>query len=354
MSANKRQVRIGISCGDVNSIAMEVILKSLSDNRLTQDITTILYTSPKIMSYYRKVLDLPEIPYLKISSASEAKPGKINVVAPWEEDVTITPGEENQTGGEYAFKSLEAAVNDMAANKFDVLVTAPINKNTIQRPGFDFPGHTEYLAKFANEEDVLMFLINDKLRVGIVTSHIPVKEVAKKLSKEAILSKLRLMNQSLAKDFCITRPKIAVLGLNPHAGDNGLLGEEEKEIIAPAIKKANEENILAFGPFSADGFFGTHAYKKYDAVLGMYHDQGLIPFKSLSFDDGVNYTAGLPIVRTSPDHGTAFDIAGKNLASENSFRNAIYLGIDIYKNRMLHREITANPMVTVEKTRGED
>lgn len=354
MSGDKKIVRVGISCGDTNGIGMEVILKALQDNRLTQDITVLLYTSPKIISYYRKMLDLPEIPYIKVAHSGEAKPNKINVITPWEEDVVITPGEENQTGGTYALKSLEAAVNDMASNRFDVLVTAPINKKNIQSAEFDFPGHTEYLAKFANSEDVLMFLVNDRLRVGVATGHIPVKDVAKNLSKEGILSKIRLMNHSLTRDFTINRPKIAVLGLNPHAGENGLLGDEEKEIITPAIKKANEEQILAFGPFPADGFFGSESYKNYDAVLAMYHDQGLAPFKALSFGDGVNFTAGLPIVRTSPDHGTAYDIVGKNEASESSFRSAIYLGVDIYKSRQLHREISANPMVIQEKTRGED
>jgi 4-hydroxythreonine-4-phosphate dehydrogenase len=354
MSTQKKQIRVGISCGDVNGIGMEVILKSLQDNRLTQDQTTILYTSPKIISYYRKALNLPEIPYIRVNDANEAKPGKISVVSPWEEDVIITPGEENETGGKYAFLSLEAAVNDLASSKFDVLITAPINKNNIQRSDFKFPGHTEYLAKFANAEDVLMFLVNDGLRVGVVTGHLPLKEVSKNLSKENIQSKLRLMNQSLIKDFCINRPKIAVLGLNPHAGDNGLLGEEEKEIIIPAIKKANDEKILTFGPFAADGFFGSGAYKNYDAVLAMYHDQGLAPFKSLSFGEGVNYTAGLPIVRTSPDHGTAYDITGQNMASENSFRSAIYLAIDVYKNRQLHKEISASPLVVNERARGED
>ncbi|MFN3916395.1 MAG: 4-hydroxythreonine-4-phosphate dehydrogenase PdxA [Flavobacteriales bacterium] len=354
MSTKKKQIRLGISCGDINGIGMEVILKSLQDSRITQDLTTILYTSPKIISYYKKALNLPEIPYTRINDANEAKPGKISVVSPWEEDVAITPGEENETGGKYAFLSLEAAVNDLASSKFDVLVTAPINKNNIQSSDFKFPGHTEYLAKFANAEDVLMFLVSDGLRVGVVTGHLPLKDVSKSLSKDNIFSKLKIMNQSLIRDFCINRPKIAVLGLNPHAGDNGLLGEEEKEIIIPAVKKANDEKILAFGPFAADGFFGSGAYKNYNAVLAMYHDQGLAPFKSLSFGEGVNYTAGLPIVRTSPDHGTAYDITGQNIASENSFRSAIYLAIDVYKNRQLHKEFSASPLLVNERARGEN
>ena len=239
---------------------------------------------------------------------------------------------------------MRAATDDLASSKIDVLVTAPINKHNVQSSEFKFPGHTEFLAKLSNVDKALMLMVADNLKVAVVSGHIPLKEVAKTLTKEKIVEAITQLNESLIKDFGISRPKIAVMGLNPHAGDNGVIGDEEKEIIIPAIAEAKGKGILAFGPYSADGFFGSSTYTHYDGILAMYHDQGLVPFKSLSFGNGVNYTAGLPIVRTSPDHGTGFDIAGKNEASESSFRNALYLAMDIYRNRNEHKEMTANPL----------
>jgi 4-hydroxythreonine-4-phosphate dehydrogenase len=263
-------------------------------------------------------------------------------------------GESTAEAGQYAFKSLEAATKDLASNKIDVLVTAPINKNNIQSESFKFPGHTEYLAEYANIEYPLMMLTHNDLRVGTVTGHLPLKEVAESIYYEDILHKLEVFHKSLQQDFRITRPKIAVLGLNPHNGDNGTLGSEEQEVIIPAIEEANKQGILAMGPFAADGFFGSPGYKKFDGILAMYHDQGLTPFKTLSFDQGVNFTAGLPIVRTSPDHGTAYDIAGKNLASASSFRNAVFLAIDIFKNRKEFRSISSNPLKISKKKKTRD
>jgi len=262
----------------------------------------------------------------------------------WQEDVKISLGEENELGGKYAFISLEKAVEDLNNGKIDALVTAPINKHNIQQEGFAFPGHTEYLQHKVNADDVLMFMLCEDLRVGVVTGHIPVKDVAAQITEEALLKKLRLMNSSLKNDFWIQKPKIAVLGLNPHAGDNGVIGTEDDAVIRPTLEKANAEGMLCFGPFPADGFFASDAYLKFDAVLAMYHDQGLIPFKHIAQRKGVNYTAGLPIVRTSPDHGTGYDIAGKNLASHESFLEALFAAVHIVKNRREQLELTANPL----------
>lgn len=337
------RVKVGISVGDVNGIGLEVVMKALQDNRILDDITPVIYASSKLISFHKKALDL-EFNFTAISSADEAMSKKINVVSPWEEEFTITIGERNEETGKYALKSLEAATKDLASNKVDVLVTAPIDKKLIQGDGFDFPGHTEYLAKMAGVDEALMLMVSGGLRVGVVTGHIPLAEVPKAISKEKIIAKAEQLEQSLIKDFDIRRPKIAILGLNPHAGEKGMLGEEDESIILPAISNLQGQNKLVYGPFPADGFFGSSTFMKYDGVLAMYHDQGLIPFKALSFNNGVNYTAGLPIVRTSPDHGTGFDIAGKNLANENSLRQAIYVARDVYLNRQMHKEISANPL----------
>ncbi|MDG1176149.1 MAG: 4-hydroxythreonine-4-phosphate dehydrogenase PdxA [Flavobacteriales bacterium] len=343
-SSNKRPIRVGISIGDVNGIGPEVILKTFSDNRLLDFVTPVIYSSASLLSTHRKSLDLQALTHTNLEEGMEAKSKTLYIKKCWDKDPELNIGKETPEGGEYAIKSLRAATDDLASSKIDVLVTAPINKHNVQSSEFKFPGHTEFLAKLSNVDKALMLMVADNLKVAVVSGHIPLKEVAKTLTKEKIVEAITQLNESLIKDFGISRPKIAVMGLNPHAGDNGVIGDEEKEIIIPAIAEAKGKGILAFGPYSADGFFGSSTYTHYDGILAMYHDQGLVPFKSLSFGNGVNYTAGLPIVRTSPDHGTGFDIAGKNEASESSFRNALYLAMDIYRNRNEHKEMTANPL----------
>ncbi len=344
-TTSKDDVRVGISIGDVNGISPEVIMKALSDNRILVDCTPIIYGSAKVFSFYKKTMDFNDFVYQSADSAEKAKRRKVNIINVWEEDLELNVGEATETGGKYAFQALEKATEDLASGKIDVLVTAPISKDAMSKVGFKFPGHTEYLADLAGQEDALMLMIAPSLRVGLVTTHIPLKDVSSTITMNRVIDKIRAFSASLKKDFGIQRPKIAVLGINPHAGENGKMGTEEQESILPAIQKVKEEGILAFGPFPADGFFGSSARSSYDGVLAMYHDQGLSAFKALSFDEGVNFTAGLPIIRTSPDHGTAFDIAGKNIASGDSMRNAIYLAIDVYRNHQLEKEITANPLV---------
>lgn len=347
--SNRERLKVGISIGDLNGIGAEVVFKTFMDPRMFEICTPVVYGSSRALNAYRKQLGFQEINLHVVKDASKLNAKRINVVETGEERVTLALGEPSKETGAMAFASLKKATEDLAVNHTDVLVTAPINKDTIRSEEFQFPGHTEYLANYANEEHPLMILVHDNLRVGVATGHIPVKKVAETLTIDLLVKKLEVFNKSLIQDFGIDRPKLAVLGLNPHAGDNGVIGDEEKEIIIPAMKKAQELNIFTFGPFPADGFFGSGAYKKYDGVLGMYHDQGLVPFKSISFDAGVNYTAGLPIVRTSPDHGTGYDIAGKGIASESSFRNAIYLASDVYANRKLHKEMSANPLIIEAK-----
>jgi 4-hydroxythreonine-4-phosphate dehydrogenase len=338
------KITVGISNGDVNGIGMEIIIKTLADNRVFDYCTPIVYGQTKIASFHRKTLSVHDFNFNVIKDASQAAVKRPNIINCWEEDVKIDLGLANETGGKYAFLSLENAVNDLVAGKIDALVTAPINKHNIQNENFNFAGHTEYIQTKANAADSLMFLISDDLKVGVVTGHVPVNGIAAKVTKEAILSKLAIMNQSLKDDFWLQKPKIAVLGLNPHAGDNGLIGAEELETIIPSIKEANDKGIFAFGPYPADGFFANGAYLKFDAVLAMYHDQGLIPFKHIAFHNGVNFTAGLPVVRTSPDHGTGYDIAGKNLASEASFREALFTAINIVQRRRETKELNSNPL----------
>lgn len=338
-------IKVGISIGDVNGIGAEVIMKALKDPRILLDCTPIIYGSTKVFSHYKKVLEESEFNYQSCKTAEEALIRKINVVNVWNEDIEFQTGKVTETGGKYAFLSLERATQDLASGKIDVLVTAPISKEAMAKSGFKFPGHTEYLADLAGMEEALMVMVSDSLRVALVTSHIALKDVNSTLTKEKILDKIKTFEASLKKDFGILKPKIAVFGLNPHAGENGKMGSEEQEIIAPAINQARGEDILAFGPYPADGFFGSQARSQFDGVLAMYHDQGLAAFKALAFDDGVNYTAGLPIVRTSPDHGTAFDIAGMNKASELSMRSAIYVAMDVYKKRQFIKEINSNPLL---------
>jgi 4-hydroxythreonine-4-phosphate dehydrogenase len=350
MTSSIEYIKVGMTIGDPNGIGIETIIKVFLDTRMFEHITPVIYGNAELIKAHLKNLDIPDFRHEIISDAADSHPKVCNIINVWEEHFEVQFGEPSKEAGKLAFKSLEAAVQDLASNKVDVLVTAPINKDSIQSEEFKFPGHTEYLSEMSNVEDSLMFLVSSKIRIGVVTGHLPLKDVSAAISEDAILRKMRIMSDSLKRDMGITKPRIAVLGLNPHAGDNGLLGAEEKEIIAPAIKTANEEGIMAFGPYGADGFFGTGQYTKFDAVLAMYHDQGLTPFKALFFDQGVNYTAGLPIVRTSPDHGTGYEIAGKNQASSDSMRSAIFLAVDVYQNRKLFKEITANPL-EIKKTR---
>jgi len=346
---SNENIKVGITIGDFNGIGMEVIIKTFLDARILEDITPIVYGSTRIASFYRKELGIDNFSFNKISNASEAQAKKANLIHLWEEDIVIEMGKSTETAGEYALKSIEAATEDLASGKIDVLITAPINKKNIQSDKFDFPGHTEYLTKYSNADDSLMLMVLNDLRVGTITNHLPLKDVSSALSKDLIQRKIELLQSSLQKDFGIKKPKIAVLGLNPHAGEDGMLGEEEKEIIFPAIEAMQEKGIVVYGPYPSDGFFGSSNFKKFDGILAMYHDQGLAPFKTLVAGAGVNFTAGLPIVRTSPDHGTAYDIAGKGIASEESFRNALFTAVDVFNNRKMHQEINSNSLTAQKR-----
>jgi len=338
------KIKIGISIGDVNGIGLEVILKTLANNSILDYCTPIVYGHTKVASYHRKALGLGDFTFNVINDAEAANPKKANMINCWEEDVKIELGVANEIGGKYALLSLERATEDLIKGNIDALVTAPINKHTIQSENFKFPGHTEYLQERTGSSDVLMFLLSEDVRVGVVTGHIPVSKVAESITKESIVKKLLLINKSLKRDFWIEKPKIAVLGLNPHAGDNGLLGSEEQDIIMPAIQEAFDSGVICFGPYPADGFFGKGAYKQFDAVLAMYHDQGLIPFKTIAFGTGVNFTAGMKYVRTSPDHGTGFDIAGKDLADPSSFIEAVFAATHIVKHRREQDDLLSNQL----------
>ncbi|HRN38082.1 MAG TPA: 4-hydroxythreonine-4-phosphate dehydrogenase PdxA, partial [Flavobacteriales bacterium] len=322
---------------------------------MVQDLVPVLYCGAKAVSHARKAIGGAEqMPINGIASAQEAIPKKLNVVHVWDEDAPMEPGKPSSESARFAMLSLEAAAQDLAAGKVDVLITAPIDKHTMQQAGFAFAGHTEFLAHMAGgDAEVLMLLVSENLRVGTVTGHIPLKEVPGAITTERIVAKARILAQSLSRDFGIDGPKLAILGLNPHAGDGGTLGAEDRERILPAVRKLNEEGITALGPYPADGFFGSNAYTHFDGVLAMYHDQGLAPFKALSFGSGVNYTAGLPVVRTSPDHGTAYDIAGKGIADEGSFRHAVWLACDIFRHRQAWKEMTANPLQAQPRKKKE-
>lgn len=327
------KIKIGITQGDINGISYEVILKTLEDNRILEFCTPIIYGSPKVAAYHRKVLDLNQNLNL-VNSAADASDKHVNIINCNSDEVKVELSQCTQTAGEAAFQAIEKATADLKNGDIDAIVTAPINKKNIQSAQFTFPGHTEYFEQtFGKKGDALMLLVSDRLRVAVATGHVPVAKVSQSLSKELILNKIKILNKTLKQDFKINRPRIAVLGLNPHSGDQGIIGTEEQDFIKPAITEALENEIICVGPLPSDGFFGSDEFTKYDAILAMYHDQGLIPFKLLSMDSGVNFTAGLSIVRTSPDHGTAYDIAGKNVASENSFRQALYTAINIVKNR---------------------
>lgn len=350
------RLRVGITHGDFNGVGYEVILKMLDDARILELCTPIIYGSAKIAAFYRKSLELagPWQP-VQINSAANASADAVNIINVIGQEAHITPGEASKEAGEAAFIALERAVEDLKNGHIDVLLTAPINKNTIQSDTFRFPGHTEYLAASAADgSQPLMILFNENIRVALVTTHLPIAKVPEAITTENIVEKLALFNKSLTTDFAVVKPRIAVLALNPHAGEDGLLGKEEKEIIAPAIEKARQMKIHAFGPYAADGFFGNGLYTKFDGVLAMYHDQGLAPFKTLAMDSGVNFTAGLPFVRTSPDHGTGYDIAGKNRASEESMRAALYAAIDIYRSRQAFNEMTASPLPKLYHEKGRD
>lgn len=337
-------IKVGISHGDINGISYEVIMKTLLDPRIMEMCTPIVYGSPKVAAYHRKALNINNLSLNHIRTPKEAGAGRAHVLNCIDDNIRVELGKSTPDAGEASFMALDKAVTDLQEGLIDVLVTAPINKDNIQSEKFNFPGHTEFLAQRFNSPNFVMLMVSETMKVGLVTTHLPLSKVAEHITKEVILSKLRIISQSLQQDFAITRPRIAVFGLNPHAGDNGLLGNEEKEIIIPAITQAKKEGIIALGPYPADGFFGSENYRKFDAILAMYHDQGLIPFKLASFERGVNYTAGLPFVRTSPAHGTAYSLAGEDKASPDSFRQALYLALDIYKNRKIYDEISKNPL----------
>ncbi len=347
------KIKVGITQGDPNGIGWEVIIKALADSRMGEFCIPIIYGSPKAASFYRKTLkDVENFNYTVISRASEAQPKRINVVDCCSGDVKVEPGVLSAEAGTWAIEALQAAAADLKAGYIDVVVTAPINKESVQQAGFGFTGHTEFFAATFGG-DPLMLMCSEWLKVGLETIHIPLSEITEQISQERIIASLKRLRESLIRDFSIHEPRIAVLSLNPHNGDGGLMGDQEQTIITPAIQAAQQDHILAFGPFAADGFFAAAGYTKYDAVLAMYHDQGLAPFKALS-NDGVNFTAGLEVVRTSPAHGVGFDIAGKDQADPTSMRQAIYLAMDVWRNRKLHARITANPLQKFKRETGAD
>ena len=347
MNKKAENIIVGISVGDLNGIGSEVVLKTFEDSRMLELCTPVIFANVKILSFAKKSLDAG-MQLHGIDNLDQIITGKINVLNVWKESVNIEYGKNDENVGKYAIKSFVAATKALKEGLVDVLVTAPINKYNIQAEDFKFPGHTDYLNQEL-EGDALMFMVQDNLRVGLITDHVPVNEVASHLTEALIKKKIETIKKSLIQDFSINKPKIAVLGLNPHAGDGGVIGKEDDEIIKPVIKKMFESGTLVFGPFPADGFFGSNQYEKYDAVIATYHDQGLIPFKTLSFGNGVNYTAGLNKIRTSPDHGTAYDIAGKGIADHNSFKEAVYSAIDIYHSRNEYQIISQNPLKIKEK-----
>lgn len=338
------KIKIGISHGDVNGIGYEVIMKTLMDSRMNDICVPIIFGSPKVLAYHRKALDIDNFSPTSINFPDEAKGNRVNVINCVDDNIRVELGKSTESAGIASYRALKAATEALKAGKIDALVTAPVNKQNIQHSEFNYSGHTEYLQAYFRAEEVMMLMVSDLLKVGLVAGHIPISELSALITKDLIVDKLKILAQSLLMDFGIRNPRIAVLGLNPHAGDDGLLGKEEQDVIIPAIEQAKKSNISAFGPFPADGFFGAGRFTRFDAVLAMYHDQGLAPFKALCMENGVNFTAGLPVVRTSPAHGTAFELAGKNEASAASFRNAIYLAIDIVRKRALHKDISRNPL----------
>lgn len=339
-----RKIRVGITHGDINGVGYEVILKTFSDPTMLELCTPVIYGSPKVAAYHRKAMEIPTN-FSIVNTAEDAQDGRVNVVNCIEEELKVELSKPTPEAGKAALTALEKALADYRADLFDVLVTAPINKHTIQSDTFHFPGHTEYIEERVGDgQKALMILLKGDFRVALVTGHVPVRDIPGMLTKELIMEKMEIFYQSLKKDFGIDNPRIAVFSLNPHAGDHGLLGTEEEEIIIPAMKEMIAKGVQCFGPYPADGFMGSGNYTHFDGILAMYHDQGLAPFKALAMDEGVNFTAGLPIVRTSPAHGTAYDIAGKGVASEDSFRQAVYVAMDVFRNRAWEKEISARPL----------
>ena len=353
---SSRKIRVAITHGDINGISYEVILKALEDNRMLELCTPIVYGSAKIATFYRKNLEMPQITFNQAATAEEIKDGVYNIINVIGEDTKVEPGVSSEIAGRSAFTALERAVADLRAGEVDVLVTAPINKKNIQSETFSFPGHTEYLEASLGEEGdkAMMILCNENMRVALTTIHKPLSQVPQSISRELVCERIKTLNASLRRDFGITSPRIAVLSLNPHAGEDGLLGNEERDIIIPAIQDAKDKKILVFGPYAADGFFGIGRFVKFDGILAMYHDQGLAPFKALAMDSGINFTAGLPYVRTSPDHGTGYDIVGRGEASAESMRQAIYTAIDIYRNRQREDACTKRPLKRQYYEKGAD
>ncbi|MEZ5029436.1 MAG: 4-hydroxythreonine-4-phosphate dehydrogenase PdxA [Ferruginibacter sp.] len=349
MSDKKKPV-IGISCGDVNGIGIEIIVKTFSDNRMLDFCCPVIFCNNKVINFYRKSLADANINFTITKEPNRINYKQVNVFNCWDEEVNINPGILNDIGGKYAVLSLTTAGKALKENMIDGLVTAPIHKSNTQSDTFNFTGHTPYLKNLYGATDVVMFMVAENMKVALLTEHVPVHDVARHITRDAIVSKLQLINNSLKRDFNINKPRIAVLGLNPHAGDEGLIGKEEEEIIKPAIKDAKQRDVFCFGPYPADAFFARGQYEKFDAVLAMYHDQGLIPFKSLAIGEGVNFTAGLPGVRTSPDHGVAFDIAGQGKADESSFRAAVFKCIDIINGRNEYDEQHKNPLNKISST----
>jgi 4-hydroxythreonine-4-phosphate dehydrogenase len=343
-TVNEHKPVIGFSCGDINGIGTELIIKTLGDSRILDICTPVIFASNKLINFYRKTLPDINLNFTSIKELSRINHKQLNLFSCWEEEVSITPGTLNDIGGKYGILSLTTATEALKEGKIDGLVTAPIHKNNVQGAGFNFTGHTPYLKHVFGAKEVAMFMVAENMRVALLTEHVPVKEVSAYITRDSIISKLQIVNQSLKRDFNISKPRIAVLGLNPHAGDDGLIGKEEEEVIKPAIKDAKQKNIFCFGPYPADAFFARGQHEKFDAVLAMYHDQGLIPFKSMAIGEGVNFTAGFNAVRTSPDHGVAFDIAGKGQADEASFRSAVFKCIDIINARLEHDEQYSNPL----------
>lgn len=340
-----KKIKIGISIGDFNGIGLEVVLKSLSHSLLFEICTPVIYGSSKVVSYHKNIVDRDDIHFNNIRNVSEARDGRINVVNCWQENVNITLGKLTNTSGKYAALSLDDAIKDLKDGRIEALVTAPINKHAMQMADFPFPGHTEFITHSAGVQNSVMLMVHELLKVGLVTNHLPLRDVAHAITKDLVLEKIKILYETLKVDFGLERPTLAVLGLNPHAGDGGSIGEEDEKIIRPAVVEAKKSGDLVMGPFSADGYFGSGQYKKFDATLAMYHDQGLIPFKALTFGAGVNYTAGLPFVRTSPDHGTAYELAGRNEADPTSFMKAIFLAVDIVKARKNYVEMHDNPII---------
>ncbi|MEA3460504.1 MAG: 4-hydroxythreonine-4-phosphate dehydrogenase PdxA [Bacteroidota bacterium] len=341
----KDKLKIGISHGDINGISYEVIIKTLMDSRINEICTPIIYGSPKVTAYHRKALNIEDFTPTGINSPDEARGNKSYIINCVDENIRVELGKSTESAGIDSFKALKAATDALESGKIDALVTGPVNKQNIQHSEFNYSGHTEYLQARFRADEVMMLMVSELLKVGLVAGHVPISELSSMITQELVVEKLKILARSLLVDFGIRNPRIAVLGLNPHAGDDGLLGSEEQKVITPAIEQAKKLGITAFGPYAADGFFGAGRFSRFDAVLAMFHDQGLAPFQSLSMDNGVNFTAGLPVVRTSPAHGTAYELAGKNVASATSFRNAIYLAIDVARNRKLYKDISADPLV---------